>query len=59
MEIVISKVQELVATFGLKILAAVAILIMGRWASKFLTNMVRKTMAKRVLIRHWYPFLPT
>ncbi len=36
--------QELVTTFGVKIIAAIAILVVGRWVAKALTNVVRRVM---------------
>ena len=47
MENALATVQELVTTFGLKIIAAIVVLIVGKWVSKFLTNVSRKVMAKR------------
>jgi small conductance mechanosensitive channel len=46
MENVIAKVQELISMFGLKIVAAIAIFIIGRLAAKFLKNMSVKFMTK-------------
>ena len=36
--------QELITTFGVKIIAAIAILVVGRWVAKALTNVVRRVM---------------
>ena len=47
MENALATVQELVTTFGLKIIVAIVVLIVGKWVSKFLTNVSRKVMAKR------------
>ncbi len=44
MEAWIDKAQPLVAAFGVRILAALAIFILGRWVAKALTNLVRKAM---------------
>jgi len=46
MEQVIAKVQELISVFGLKIIAAIAIYIFGRWLAKFLKNLSVKLMTK-------------
>ena len=39
MEAIISKVQELVSTFGIKVVTALLILLIGRWVAKFLRNL--------------------
>ena len=36
--------QELVTTFGVKIIAAITIVVVGRWVAKSLTNFVRRVM---------------
>ncbi len=36
--------QELITTFGVKMIAAIAILVVGRWVAKALTNVVRRVM---------------
>ncbi len=46
MENVIIKVQELISVFGLKILAAVAIFVFGRWIAKFTKKLSIKLMTK-------------
>lgn len=46
MENLIAKLYELVTVFGLKILAALAILIIGRWVAKFFRNMTQKLMVR-------------
>jgi len=46
MEAIISKVQELVSTFGIKVVTALLILVIGRWVAKFLRNLTRKMMTK-------------
>jgi small conductance mechanosensitive channel len=46
MENVIAKVQELISVFGLKILAAIAIFIVGRWIAKLIKNFTIKLMTK-------------
>lgn len=47
MQDVIEQVQEVLAVYGLKIIAAVVIFIVGRWVAKLLRNVVRKTLTKR------------
>ena len=42
----IQKAQELIAVFGLKIVAAVAIFIIGRWIAKALKNGIVRLMEK-------------
>ena len=42
----LQKAQDLFTTFGLKILAAIAILLVGRWIAKALTNLMRRAMDK-------------
>lgn len=46
MENVIAKAQELLSVFGLKILAAIVIFIIGRWVAKFLKNTSVKLMTR-------------
>jgi small conductance mechanosensitive channel len=46
MEDIISKVQELVAAFGIKVAAALLILVIGRWVAKFLRDLTGKMMEK-------------
>jgi len=46
METIISKMQELVSTFGLKVVTALLILLIGRWVAKFLRNLTGKMMEK-------------
>lgn len=43
---ILSKVWELVTIYGLKVLAAIAILVVGRWIAKLITNVIRKMMQK-------------
>jgi small conductance mechanosensitive channel len=38
--------QDLIATFGMKIVAAIAILVIGRWVAKGLTRLTRRAMEK-------------
>jgi len=46
MEAIISKAQELVSTFGIKVATALLILVIGRWVAKFLRNLTGKMMGK-------------
>lgn len=46
MEVIIPKVQELVAAFGIKVVTALLILVIGRWVAKFLRNLTGKMMGK-------------
>jgi small conductance mechanosensitive channel len=46
LENLIAKIWELLTVFGLKILAALAILILGRWVAKFLSSILKKVMTK-------------
>jgi len=46
MENIIVKMQEIISVFGLKVLAAIAILIIGRWVAMFLRNVSLKVMTK-------------
>ena len=43
------KGQDVVATFGLKIAAAIAILFVGRWIAKALAKLARRAMEKTKL----------
>lgn len=43
---VIQKVWELVTIYGIKAIAAIAILVIGRWVAKILSNVVRGMMRK-------------
>jgi small conductance mechanosensitive channel len=47
MENVIVKIQELVSVFGLKIIAALAIFIIGKWVAKIFKNIANKIMTKK------------
>jgi small conductance mechanosensitive channel len=47
MEGTLQKLYEIVSIWGLKVLAAVAILIIGRWVSKGFRNVVKRLMNKR------------
>jgi small conductance mechanosensitive channel len=46
MENVIAKIQELFSVFGLRVVAAIAIFIVGRWIAKLLRNVTKKLMTK-------------
>ena len=43
----IAKGYELITVFGVKILAALAVFIIGRWVVKYLSNLARRLMEKR------------
>ena len=43
----IVKAYELGTDFGVKILAALAVFIIGRWVTKVIVNLIRKLMDKR------------
>jgi len=42
----LQSAQHLVTTFGLKVIAAIAVLIIGRWIAKGLTSLTRRAMGK-------------
>jgi small conductance mechanosensitive channel len=42
----LEKVWELVTIYGLKVIAAIVIFVVGRWIARFISNMVRKMMRK-------------
>ncbi len=44
---IITKGYELVTVFGVKILAALAIFIIGRWVVKYISNLIRRVMKSR------------
>ncbi len=46
MEQIVAKVQEWSAMFGLRIVTTVLILVVGRWAAKFLRNMAKNLMTR-------------
>lgn len=46
MEQIILKIQEWIALYGLKVIAAVAILIIGRWVAKGIRAFIKKIMEK-------------
>jgi small conductance mechanosensitive channel len=43
---ILPRLQELLAFYGLKIVAAIVIFIVGRWIAKALKNVVKRMMAK-------------
>jgi len=47
MENMIEEIRTLLAVYGLRIIAAIAIFIIGKWVAKFLRNRMRKMMAKK------------
>ena len=47
MEHVPDKIIELLTLYGLKVVAAIAVLILGRWAAKIARHTLRKVMTKR------------
>lgn len=46
MEQTIAKVWELTTVFGVRIIAALAIFVVGRWVAKFLKRLIEKMMAR-------------
>jgi small conductance mechanosensitive channel len=42
----IDKVYELLTVYGIKVVAAIAIFIVGRWVAKAIANFIRKMMTK-------------
>ncbi len=49
MDTIITKLQELVTLYGLKVVAAVVIFIVGRWIAKWARKLVGKLLAKKKL----------
>lgn len=47
MEAIIQKVWELLAVYGIKVVAAIVILIIGRWIAKTIKNLLLRQMGKR------------
>jgi len=47
MEELLKKLQDIFTVFGMKVIAAVAILIIGRWIAGLLRRFIRKLMTKR------------
>ena len=47
MEDLFSKIWVLLTVYGLKVIAAIAVFIVGRWIAKILTTFTEKVMNKR------------
>lgn len=47
MENIISKIQELAALYGFKVLAAIIIFLVGRWIARALKNLTERMMKKK------------
>lgn len=47
MEDLFSRVWALLTIYGLKVIAAVAVVVVGRWIAKMLTTLTEKVMNKR------------
>lgn len=47
MENIVEKIWELITIYGLKVVAAIAVLIVGRWVAKGMTGFTEKVMNKR------------
>ncbi|MBN1635085.1 MAG: mechanosensitive ion channel [Deltaproteobacteria bacterium] len=47
MEDLLPKIQELLSFYGLKVIAAIVIYIVGRWVAKAVRNFLQKRMTKR------------
>lgn len=43
---ILVKVWELITIYGLKVLAAIVIFVVGRWIAKLITNVIRKMIRK-------------
>lgn len=43
---VIQKIWELLTIYGIKVIAAIAIFVIGRWIAKIVSNLVRRMMRK-------------
>ncbi|MBN1787513.1 MAG: mechanosensitive ion channel [Sedimentisphaerales bacterium] len=46
MEDVVTKIYEYLATYGLQVLAAIVIFVVGRWLAKVISNILGKVMTK-------------
>ena len=42
----LAKVYELLTVYGLKVVAAIVIFIVGRWVAKAVSNFIKKVMTK-------------
>lgn len=47
MEDIIPKLQEWLTLYGLKVIAAILIFVIGRWVAKALRNLIRRMMTKK------------
>jgi small conductance mechanosensitive channel len=47
MEIDVEKIWELATVYGLRVIAALVILVVGRWIAKFVKRIFKKVMTKR------------
>jgi small conductance mechanosensitive channel len=47
MEISVDKIWELITLYGIKIIAAIVIFVIGLWIAKIFQSVIRKVMAKR------------
>ena len=47
MENLFQKIWEILTIYGLKILAAIVILILGRWVAQFIKSIIKKIMQKK------------
>ena len=46
LEEILTKSQELIALYGLKIIAALLILLIGRWAAKVVRHVIQNVMVR-------------
>ncbi len=44
MEAVLQKAYEYLAQYGLKVIAALIILLIGRWLAKFISRLIKKAL---------------
>ena len=42
----LAKVYELLTVYGIKVIAAIVIFVIGRWVAKAVTNFIKKLMTK-------------
>ena len=57
MENIIPKAMELLTLYGLKIIAAIVVFIVGRWVAKILRNITKKVMTKKRSTPRLFPLL--
>ena len=57
MDAIIVKIQEFLTLYGIKVVAALAILILGRWVAKAIRGILRRFMTKRNVDETLVPFL--